>query len=169
MWAPPREVPIVFYDTIASIMTAQIIAYTDGGARGNPGPAGSGAYITDGEGKVLKKAHRALGKATNNFAEYTAVILALEEIKKLVSEGKRKGTEIEIRMDSELVCRQMTGIYQIKEETLWPLYIKIHNMMVADFPKVKFVHVRREQNKDADALSNVAMDESEGKKPGALF
>lgn len=143
--------------------TPSIIAYTDGGARGNPGPAGSGAYITDDAGKPLKKAHKALGHATNNFAEYTAVILALETIKKMVPEAKRKALPIEVRMDSELVCRQLSGIYQIKEETLWPLYIKIHNMLVADFHHVSFKHIPREMNKDADELSNVAMDESEGK------
>ena len=142
-------------------MKPHYIAYTDGGARGNPGPAGSGAYITDADGRPLKKAHKALGHATNNFAEYTAVVLALETLKKMIPEAKRKATPIEIRMDSELVCRQMNGIYQIKEETLFPLFIKIHNMRVADFPHVTFVHIPREKNKDADALSNIAMDESE--------
>lgn len=141
--------------------TPDYILYTDGGARGNPGPAGSGAVVADSKGVILKKAHRALGHATNNFAEYTAVILALETLKKMVPEAKRKATHIEIRMDSELVCRQMTGIYQIKEETLWPLYIKIHNMMVADFPHITFKHIPREDNKEADEMSNVAMDESE--------
>lgn len=147
------------------------ILYTDGGARGNPGPAGSGAVVADGSGAVLKKAHRALGHATNNFAEYTAVILALETLKKMVPEPKRKATHVEIRMDSELVCRQMTGIYQIKEETLWPLYIKIHNMQVADFPNITWRHIPREENKLADEMSNVAMDESErmGKSEAVLF
>ncbi|MES2953336.1 MAG: ribonuclease HI family protein [Patescibacteria group bacterium] len=141
-------------------MTPKIIAYTDGGSRNNPGAAGSGAYIIDAEGNVLKKAWRALGVATNNVAEYTAVILALEEIKKLVPEAARKDAEIEIRMDSELVCRQMMGRYKIKAPGLKPLYADVRNLII-DFPKTKFVHVRRELNKDADALSNVAMDESE--------
>lgn len=147
----------------------KIIAYTDGGARGNPGPAGAGAAIFDGEGKLLKKAHKALGKQTNNYAEYQAVILALETIKKLVPEANRKATAIEVRMDSELVVRQMNGIYQIKEETLWPFFIKIWNMRVADFPKVTFVHIPREENTVADELSNVAMDESEQEAAPSLW
>ncbi len=142
-------------------MAERYIAYTDGGARGNPGPAGSGAYLTDASGNVLKKAHRALGHATNNVAEYTAVILALEEFKKIIPEGERKAAQIEIRMDSELVCRQMSGVYKIKAPGLKPLHAQIKAMLAADFPNVSFVHVRREQNKEADALSNVAMDESE--------
>lgn len=138
----------------------KIIAYTDGGARGNPGPAGSGAYIIDADGNVLKKAHKALGHATNNVAEYTAVILALEEIKKIVPAAKRKEIEVELRMDSELVCRQMMGWYKIKAPGLKPLFADVKNLLI-DFPNAKFVHVRREQNKDADELSNIAMDESE--------
>ncbi len=137
------------------------IAYTDGGARGNPGPAGSGAAIYSESGEVLREAHLALGRATNNFAEYSAVILALETLKKIIPEARRKESEIEIRMDSELVARQMGGMYEIKEPTLFPLFIKVHNLMVKSFPKTKFVHVPREKNKHADALSNVAMDESE--------
>lgn len=140
---------------------AEYIAYTDGGARGNPGPAGSGAYITDATGKMLKEAHKALGKATNNYAEYSAVVLALETLKKLIPEAKRKNTEIEIRMDSELVARQLSNQYEIREETLFPLYIKVHNLTVSSFPKIKFVHIPREKNSEADRLSNVAMDESE--------
>lgn len=147
-------------------MLSKIIAYTDGGSRNNPGAAGSGAYIIDGEGTVLKEAWKALGVATNNVAEYTAVILALEEIKKIVPEKERKETEVEIRMDSELVCKQMNGIYKIKNKGLFPLAAAVRNGIV-DFPKLKFVHVRREQNKDADRLSNVAMDESEKMLAGA--
>ena len=74
-------------------------------------------------------------------------------------------------MDSELVQRQMSGVYQIKNEPLWPLYIKIHNMVVADFPHTTFKHIPREQNKEADEMSNIAMDESErmGKTDRTLF
>ena len=145
------------------------IAYTDGGARGNPGPAGSGAVITDSSGTILKKAHKALGIATNNYAEYTAVILALDTLKKMIPQSDRKTAKIDMRMDSELVVRQLNGIYQIKEETLFPLFIKIHNARVADFPNITFTHIPREKNKLADEMSNVAMDESEGKTPGSLF
>lgn len=141
-------------------MAAKIIAYTDGGARGNPGPAGSGAYIIDEVGTVLKEAHRGFKHATNNFAEYSAVILALEEIQKLVPEEKRKEITLEIRMDSELVCKQMNGLYRVKHPGIIPLYTQVKKL-VAHFPHTKFVHVRREQNKDADRLSNVAMDEAQ--------
>ena len=140
---------------------SRYIIYTDGGARGNPGPAGSGAALYDGEGNVLREAHLALGKATNNYAEYSAVILALETLKKLVPQSKRKETEVEIKMDSELVARQLSNRYEIREATLFPLFIKVHNLLVSHFPKTKFTHIPREQNKHADRLSNLAMDESE--------
>jgi len=137
----------------------KIIIYTDGGARGNPGPAGAGAFITDSDGSVLKEASKYLGKQTNNYAEYEAVILGLESAKKLFPKGATKNIEIEVRMDSELVKKQLSGEYQIKEETLFPQFIKIWNMRVKDFPHVIFTHVRREKNKDADRLANDAMDE----------
>jgi len=137
------------------------ILHTDGGARGNPGPAGAGAVITDEKGEVLREAHKSLGKATNNFAEYSAVILALETLKKIIPVSKRKESEIEIKMDSELVARQLANKYEIREETLFPLFIKVHNLMISSFPKVTFSHIPREKNKEADRLSNKAMDESE--------
>ena len=136
----------------------RIICYTDGGARGNPGPAGAGVFITDVAGKTLKEVSKFLGHQTNNYAEYEAVIIALEEAKKIISKEKRKTAEIEVRMDSELVERQLSGKYQIKEPTLFPKFIKIWNMRVSEFPNVSFTHVRREQNKDADRLANEAMD-----------
>ncbi|MEK7535482.1 MAG: ribonuclease HI family protein [Patescibacteria group bacterium] len=135
--------------------------FTDGGARGNPGPAGAGAVVCGGEGKVLREAHLSLGRATNNYAEYSAVILALETLKKLVPLAKRKECEVEVRMDSELVARQLSNKYEIREETLFPLFIKVHNLTVSSFPKIKFTHIPREKNKNADRLSNLAMDESE--------
>ncbi len=136
----------------------KIILYTDGGARGNPGPAGAGAYITDEHGAVLAEVAKFLGHKTNNFAEYEAVIVGLEAIKKLVPEKERKGTEIDVRLDSELIQRQLNGIYQVKEESLFPQFIKVHNMRVKDFPLMTFTHVPREKNKDADRLANEAMD-----------
>ncbi|HRY62730.1 MAG TPA: ribonuclease HI family protein [Candidatus Paceibacterota bacterium] len=135
----------------------KIIAYTDGGARGNPGIAGSGAYITYADGHVIKEAHRSLGVKTNNFAEYEAVILALEEIKKFFGKEKLVELDIEVRMDSELVQRQLTGQYRVKDKGLQQQFIKLNNLK-SEFPHVNFVHVRREDNKDADRLSNVAMN-----------
>lgn len=132
--------------------------HTDGGARGNPGPAGAGAVIADEKGNVLKEISKFLGRQTNNFAEYEAVILALEELKKLIPKAKRKDANVEVKMDSELVTRQLMGKYQIKEPTLFPQYIKMHNLRVAEFPHMTFSHIRREQNGEADRLANEAMD-----------
>jgi len=141
-----------------SKITNRIIIYTDGGARGNPGPAGIGAVITDEKGNVLKSVSKPLGVRTNNWAEYEAVILALVELKKLVPKNERKDTRVEVRSDSELVTRQLRGEYQIKEESLFPQFIKIWNMRVSDFPNLSFTHIRREENKEADRLANEAMD-----------
>ncbi len=139
----------------------KIIIYTDGGARGNPVNAGSGAYITYEDGHVIKECYKALGVQTNNYAEYYAVILGLENLKKIFGTEKLKDFDIEIKMDSELVQRQLSGKYQMKAEHFFPLFMRIWNLRVADFPNLKFTHVPREQNKEADRLSNVAMDEGE--------
>jgi len=136
----------------------KIIIYTDGASRNNPGEAGAGAYITDESGKALKECTKKLGIKTNNFAEYEAIVLGLEEAKKMFGETKIKTMDVEVRMDSELAQRQLTGVYQIKEETLWPQWMKIWNLRVKYFPKIKFVHIPREKNKDADRLSNEAID-----------
>ncbi|MBI2610696.1 ribonuclease HI family protein [Candidatus Kaiserbacteria bacterium] len=130
-----------------------IIIYTDGGARNNPGPAGVGIVIIDGSKKVELKKY--IGERTNNWAEYEAVIIALTEAKK---QGLAK-REIEMRMDSELIQRQLTDEYQVKEESLWPQYMKVHNLLVVHFPNIRFVHVRREENSEADRLVNEAIDE----------
>jgi len=130
-----------------------VIIYTDGGARNNPGPAGAGVVIQDGTKKIELK--KFLGNQTNNWAEYEAVILALSEAKKRGLGGR----EIEIRMDSELIQRQLINQYQIKEETLWPQYIKVHNLLVAHFAHITFVHIPRAQNAEADRLVNEAIDE----------
>ncbi|MEK7480265.1 MAG: ribonuclease HI family protein [Patescibacteria group bacterium] len=132
----------------------QVIIYTDGGARNNPGPAGIGVVIIDGEKKVELKKY--IGERTNNWAEYEAVILALTEAKKRGLGGR----DIEIRMDSELIQRQLTNEYQVKEETLWPQYIKVHNLLVAHFPHITFVHIPRAKNAEADRLVNEAIDEA---------
>ena len=133
-----------------------IIIYTDGGARGNPGKAGAGVVIYD-DSKKVAELKKFLGeRQTNNWAEYEALILGL-------TEAKRRGLAkraIEVRMDSELIVRQMTGEYQVKEETLWPQYMKAHNLLVANFPEARFVHIPREKNKEADHLVNEAIDEN---------
>jgi len=142
---------------------SDFIIYTDGGSRGNPGPSGAGWLITDNADKELVKDSAFLGEQTNNWAEYEAVIHALNALKKLVSKGDRGSVEVELRLDSELVARQLLGEYQIKDEPLQLQYIKIHNMRVADFPNLTVTHVPREENSKADGLANEAMDSETGK------
>jgi ribonuclease HI len=133
----------------------KVIIYTDGGARNNPGPAGAGIVIIDGAKRFELK--KFLGeRQTNNWAEYEAVALALAEAKKRGLAGR----PIEVRLDSQLVAEQLTGNYQVKEETLWPQYMKVHNLLVAHFKDHTFTYIPREHNKDADALVNEAIDEA---------
>ena len=135
----------------------KILVNTDGGARGNPGPSGVGILIRQSDGAPIKAFSKFLGVATNNFAEYEAVAQALEAIKKMYG-AKTKDLHVEVRLDSELVARQLKGEYQVKEQTLFPQYIRVHNLLVSAFPHVSFVYVPREQNKEADRLANEAMD-----------
>ncbi len=130
--------------------------HADGGSRGNPGPAGSGAMIRDELGNSVASVSKFLGTQTNNFAEYEAIILGLEEVAKLA--GKKIGeTEVVVKMDSELVVKQMNGVYKIKHPTMKAQYARLAPL-AARFASVTFTHVHREQNKDADALANEAMD-----------
>lgn len=135
----------------------RVIAYTDGGARGNPGPAAIGVFVVDTEGHTLKEVKEAIGNATNNFAEYQGVVTALLALKELYGK-KTKEMEFEIRMDSELVKKQLNHEYQIKEPGLVPLFMEIHNLRVAHFPNLILTHVPREKNKEADRLVNEALD-----------
>lgn len=128
-----------------------VTAYFDGGSRGNPGPAGWGAYIVDGNGAVLAELSGALGVATNNVAEYNGLIAALEWA---VAQGL---TELHVKGDSQLLVEQMRGNYRVKNEGLIPLYQKARTL-VSRIGKVSFEHVRREHNKEADRLSNEGMD-----------
>jgi ribonuclease HI len=128
-----------------------LIIFTDGGARGNPGPAGIGVVIQDDKNKTLAEHKQYIGEATNNVAEYKALILALEKATALGAE------HLEIKMDSELVVRQMQGRYKIKEPTLQLLaeqVVKLKN----NFKLINFKHIRRELNKEADKLVNSAID-----------
>ena len=134
-----------------------IIAYTDGGARGNPGPAAVGVYITTDKGEVVHELKKAIGNSTNNFAEYYGVMLALQTLKQIYGK-KTNEIKFEIRLDSELVKKQLSGEYQIKEPGLVPMFIEIHNMKVSTFPNIFFTHIPREQNKEADRLVNEALD-----------
>lgn len=128
-----------------------ITAYFDGGARGNPGPAGWGVYIVDDKGEVQAELSGSLGTATNNVAEYHGLIAALQWA------ADRDLKQIAIKGDSQLLIEQMRGNYKVKNEGLKPLYLKAR-LLVMQIGDVSFEHVRREQNKDADRLSNVGMD-----------
>jgi ribonuclease HI len=131
-----------------------ITAYIDGGARGNPGPAGYGAYIQDADGNLLAELHGGLGIATNNVAEYNGLLAALQWA---LDHGHRA---VRIRADSELLVKQMRREYKVKHPGLQPLAARA-NALVGQLDRVTFEHVRREQNKDADRLSNVGMDAAE--------
>ena len=130
-----------------------ITAYIDGGARGNPGPAGYGVYIQLPGGGV-EELHGGLGIATNNVAEYNGLLAALRWA---VEHGHRV---VRIKADSELLVKQMRGEYKVKNEGLQPLAARAR-MLIGQLDRVTFEHVRREQNKEADRLSNVGMDEAE--------
>ena len=127
--------------------------YSDGGSRGNPGPAALGVYIET----LDKRFGEFLGTKTNNEAEYSAIVAGLKKIKSLIGKEQAKKMAVECRMDSELACRQLNHIYKIENEKLQPLFFQVWNLML-DFKEVKFVHVPREQNTVADAEANRAMD-----------
>ena len=127
------------------------IIYTDGGSRGNPGPSALGVVIEDERGKILKEYSHYLDEATNNQAEYEAVIFALQKAKQL------KIKELEIRTDSELIGKQLRGEYKIKDSDLQPLFIRAWNLRL-DYEKVIIKIISREQNKKADKLANRELD-----------
>jgi len=135
----------------------KIIIYTDGGSRGNPGPAAIGVVICDEKGNAIKKYSKSIGIRTNNEAEYEAVIFALGKMKQLFGKEKVQDIDIEIRMDSELVARQLSGLYKIEEEKLFPLFIKIWNLKM-DFGNISFVEIPREKNTEADRILNEELD-----------
>jgi ribonuclease HI len=128
-----------------------ITAYFDGGARNNPGPAGYGVHIVDDQGLVLAELHGSLGISTNNVAEYHGLIAALQWA------VENNVTRLTVKGDSLLIIEQMRGNYKVKNEGLKPLYLQAR-MLVMQIGDVRFEHVPREQNKDADRLSNVGMD-----------
>jgi ribonuclease HI len=129
----------------------RVLIYTDGAARGNPGPAGAGAILRDADGTVIAEIAEPLGHATNNVAEWTAVLLALEEARRLGA------THVDLRMDSELVARQISGIYRVKHPDLKPIHAVVMELL-RGLDGYTVGHVPRELNKDADRLSNVAID-----------
>ncbi|MEK7187724.1 MAG: ribonuclease HI family protein [Patescibacteria group bacterium] len=130
---------------------SKLIIYTDGGSRGNPGPAALGAVVGG------KEYGEYLGVMTNNQAEYLALVFALKKAKQLLGKTKAKQTEVEVRMDSELIVKQMNAIYKIEDEKLQLYFMEIWNLRL-DFKKVTFKHIPRELNKVADKMVNQALD-----------
>ncbi|MFA7087993.1 MAG: ribonuclease HI family protein [Patescibacteria group bacterium] len=129
----------------------KLIIYTDGGARGNPGPAGIGAVLYDSKRQIVAEISEYLGVATNNQAEYKALVSAL---KKAVELGV---AEVDCYLDSELVVKQLKHEYKVKNKDLAPLFLMIHNISL-QFKKITYTHIPREQNREADRLANEAMD-----------
>lgn len=127
--------------------------FTDGGARGNPGPAAAGAYSPE-----LGEFKRYLGVATNNQAEYTAIILALEAARAYQQQHPEL-TEVQFFMDSELAVKQLNREYKVRDATLQRLFVQVWNAS-RSFKIVTYQHVRREYNKEADRLVNEALDEA---------
>lgn len=130
--------------------------YADGGSRGNPGPAGSGAIIRDEAGATVVTVSEFLGTATNNVAEYTAVLRGLESLRDVLG-ALAAQAEVQVYMDSMLVVRQMSGEWKLKNEGLKPLAARVHSA-ASSFKHVTFAHIYRDKNADADRLANEAMD-----------
>ena len=129
-----------------------IVAYIDGGARGNPGPAGYGVRVEDEHGTLIEEFNGFLGTSTNNVAEYNGLLAALRYARQ---HGHRR---VHIKSDSELLVKQMRGEYRVKNPGLQPLYQQARALAL-ELERIVYEHVRREQNKDADRLANLAMDE----------
>ena len=133
--------------------------YADGGARGNPGPAGSGAVLftleNGEEGDVIAEVHEFIEHATNNIAEYHAIVIGLQKAKEL---GIK---DLDVRLDSELAVKQLNGEYKVKNAGLAKKFLEVHNLRQS-FREIRFSHVRRAQNAHADSLVNKAIDQGLG-------
>lgn len=125
--------------------------YIDGGARGNPGPSGIGVVILDSSGKRVKEISKYIGEATNNIAEYNALLYGLEETLIL------RADEIKINLDSELVAKQISGEYRVKDANIRPLFERAMNMLKS-FKNFEINHIDRSKNKEADKLVNKAIN-----------
>ena len=145
----------------------KLFIYTDGGSRGNPGPAACGVVIKNDKGEIILKTSKYLGETTNNQAEYEALILALQKAKGIFKAQKIKNNKnIACYLDSELVVKQLNHEYKIKDEGMQKLFIIVWNSTL-DFDDVKFIHIPREKNKLADEMVNRELDLR--KKSESLF
>ena len=134
----------------------RLTIYVDGASRGNPGPAAVGVVIKDEKGITTLKASSSIGRATNNQAEYTALIMALQEAKRL------RASHVEIRTDSQLMAQQITGNYRVRNAHIRPLFEQAMQLMTT-FQHCSIDHIPRDLNSEADALANEALDKL--KKP----
>lgn len=133
------------------VSSKSAIVFADGGSRGNPGPSGAGALVKEADGGTIGEVTRFLGVNTNNYAEYTSLIIGLEKALELGV------NEVEVRMDSELIVKQMLGQYRVKNKNLKPLY-ETAKGLAGRFSQFRIVHIERALNKEADKLANQAMD-----------
>jgi ribonuclease HI len=147
-----------------------LTVYTDGASRGNPGKSGAGILILDENGLQVASLNEYLGISTNNEAEYKALIIALEFLSGMANDGDADITEVLFLLDSQLLVNQMNGVYSVKSANMLPLYRKARKLIDdikkaalkrrGNLLKVKFRHIPRELNKDADRLANLAIDAS---------
>ncbi len=137
-------------------MKYNFLIHTDGGSRGNPGPAALGVVI-EGDAVGKKEYGEYIGEATNNVAEYSAVIFALKKLKSLVGGEKAKDSIVQVHADSELLVKHLNGEYKIKEENIRNLFLDVWNLKL-DFGEVIFRHIPREENHGADKMVNQALD-----------
>ena len=142
-------------DLFSALEPTGIVAYVDGGARGNPGPAGFGVRIERADGMLIEEFSDSIGIATNNVAEYRGLLAALEWAR------AHGASAVHIRSDSLLLVQQMLGNYKVKHPGLQPLHARAR-LLAREIGGVTFEHVRREANKHADRLANAAMDEAAG-------
>jgi len=133
----------------------EIVIHTDGGSRGNPGPAAS-AFVVEKNSEIIFKGSKYLGKVTNNFAEYTGVVIALQWL--LENLDLEIGESVNFVLDSELVVRQLNGLYKVKDENLQKLFAEVKVLINKTGKKIIFKNVPREQNKIADQLVNEELD-----------
>ncbi|HHM24029.1 MAG TPA: ribonuclease HI family protein [Bacteroidetes bacterium] len=133
-------------------MPQSYTAVIDGASRGNPGPAAIGVLIYDADGNLVKKYHKFLGQATNNAAEYRALLSCLEEVAAL------GGKQVTIYSDSQLLVRQFNGEYRIKNKALKKLAEKVRNTIARHGLQVEMVHVPRSETKEADRLANISLN-----------
>lgn len=138
---------------MTNVKNKKINVWTDGGARGNPGPAGIGVVIEDHEGELIFEFGKKIGNSTNNTAEYTAVIEALKYLNK-----NCRPYDASFFLDSELVTKQINGEYRVKEPKLKELYLIVKKEIFESNATIGFSHIRREENKRADELYNLALD-----------